>query len=301
MKNKAWTARVLLLIFCAVIAGSCIWKMNQTYDPLARYPYATDTNRQIILKYMSDDDIDYIITQKIKPDQFLDFIEEPDFSIHNTLLYSMAKNTQKESNSYIVNFINKYREHFSLDTLKKLLSHYSYEDLTNFFETEHLDSKLISDPSEPYVTLDSNHSVYKYVPKNIKKAGNIYLQKIALKNLKNMQEDYATIMNGKDHLDVISGYLSYEELMNQYINLEAKLGEHVKNFILPAGHNEQQLGYTVVIKEAETWNELCVKQKTYVDFNYDSVRIMLDEKIANKMNWIQNNCYRYRFVLRYPY
>ena len=159
MKSKAWTARIFLLIFCAIIAGCCIWKMNQSYDPLARYPYATDTNRQIILKYMSDDDIDYIITQKIKPEQFLDFIEEPDFSIHNTLFYSMAKNTQKESNSYIVNFINKYREHFSLDTLKILLTHYSYEDLTNFYETEHMDSKLVADPSEPYVTLDSNHCV----------------------------------------------------------------------------------------------------------------------------------------------
>ena len=139
------------------------------------------------------------------------------------------------------------------------------------------------------------------MPKKIEKAGNIYLKKSALKNLKSMQEDYATIMNEKDHLELISGYLSYEELMNQYINLEAELGEHVKNFILPAGHNEQQLGYTVVIKEAETWNELCVKEKTYVDFNYDSVKLILDEKMTNKMNWIQNNCYRYGFVLRYPY
>ena len=72
MKEKIpFLSRLLLIVICACVAGACILKMNETYDPLARYSYGSEEDRQIILKYLDEDDIDYLITQKIRPEQFL--------------------------------------------------------------------------------------------------------------------------------------------------------------------------------------------------------------------------------------
>ena len=40
--------------------------------------------------------------------------------------------TRKEEKSYIVNFINKYKEHMEYGELQNLLTYYSYNVLTRF-------------------------------------------------------------------------------------------------------------------------------------------------------------------------
>ena len=71
-----------------------------------------------------------------QPETFLPFIDDPDFDLHNAYLYSAAKSVQDASNDYIVNFVNKYRQNFSRDILVTLLKHYTYVDLTTFYENE---------------------------------------------------------------------------------------------------------------------------------------------------------------------
>ena len=301
MKDKIpMMARFVLIALCGCVAIVCILKMNQSYDPLARYPYVDAENRDVILEYLNDDDIDYIITQKIKPEQFMDFIDLPDFKIHNTLFYSSAKKIQDEENTYIVNFINKYREYFSLDACKELLKHYSYADLTSFYETQQNQVKLVLNPSNPYTILDEDHSVYKYVPDHLVEYENILVCQEIVNDLKEMQNDYSAMMNYTDSLTFISGYSSYEEITNGYVHLQSRLQGYVDNFYLPAGHNELQLGYTIILDESQDWNSLCVQEETYNHFDYQNVYAQLTPEFINKMNWIKNNAHQYGFIVRYP-
>ena len=114
MQNKKMNieARVILILICLGVFCGCFWVMNQTYDPLARYPYATDENRDILLQYLDSEDIDYIISNQIRPEEFIEFIDEEGFNIRYCRLYYTAAKTQAQSNAYIVNFVNRFRQHF---------------------------------------------------------------------------------------------------------------------------------------------------------------------------------------------
>lgn len=48
--------------------------------------------------------------------------------------------------------------------------HYSYIDLTTFYENEavlYSDLRLIADPTNPYAVLNQENTVYKYIPEKI--------------------------------------------------------------------------------------------------------------------------------------
>ena len=92
--KKELRARVLLIVVCLAVGLYCLYTMDKSYDPLARYPYTTDENREILLKYFDSDDIDYLVNQHISPDKFMDFVELKDFNLKNTLYYKEAKETQ---------------------------------------------------------------------------------------------------------------------------------------------------------------------------------------------------------------
>ena len=89
--KKEFVARILLILVCLGISLYCLYDMNKSYDPLARYPYTTQKNRSVLLKYLDSDDIDYLINQHITPDKFMDFIKLKGFNLHNTLYYKEAK------------------------------------------------------------------------------------------------------------------------------------------------------------------------------------------------------------------
>ena len=111
---------VLLVLFAV-----CFYWMNQSYDPLARYPYADDADREILLEYLDQEDINYLITQQIKPEEIMPFIAVEGFDIANTRWYSTALQAQEDDVAYIVNFINEYRSRMTYSTLEDILTHYS--------------------------------------------------------------------------------------------------------------------------------------------------------------------------------
>lgn len=179
ISKKELRARILLIVVCLAVGLYCLYTMDKSYDPLARYPYTTDENRDVLLKYLDSDDIDYLVNQHISPDKFMDFIELKDFNLKNTLYYKEAKETQDADNEYIVNFVNRFRKNFSYDSLKQLLMHYSYIDLTTFYENEavlYSDLRLIADPTNPYVVLNQENTVYKYIPEKITTFNTILVQ-----------------------------------------------------------------------------------------------------------------------------
>lgn len=300
ISRKEMRARVLLIVICFAVGCFCLYHMDKSYDPLARYPYTTDANRDIILEYLDSNDIDYLINQHITPDKFMDFIKLDGFSLKNTLYYKEAKDTQDADNEYIVNFVNRFRKNFSYDSLKELLSHYSYIDLTTYYENEavlYSDLRLVADPTNPYVVLNQENTVYKYEPENLVDFNGIYVQNAMIDNLSSMLDAYASVMDGQDHLSVSSGYLSYEQVLDQYVNASKEFAG-VNNYMYGAGKNEQQLGYTIVLDGQNEWIELC-KQHLNEDMDYTQVEEELSKENKNRVEWILENAYRYGFVVRY--
>lgn len=300
---KPYGYRILLLASCLAVFGFCFVKLNQSYDPLARYPYVNEENEAIILEHMDEQDIDYMVTQHIKPEEFMPFIEVEGFDIHQTRSYTIAKETQDADNEYIVNFINKYHSHFRRDELGTLLEHYSYLDLTTFYENEQLlneNLQLVVDPSDFRVLLDENHTVYKYYPDNIQESDGYFIKENVIEHLQEMQTNYATMMSGQT-LNVFKGFTTYDTLAQEYVAQQAQFMDQTMRFYRPAGQSEQQLGYTVVLDNAPIWNELCLANlNEQGEIDYAAVEASLDDIQRNQIVWLEENAYHYGFVIRYP-
>lgn len=304
MERNVLLARILLLVLCAILTGTCFYRLNESYDPLARYPYATEKNRETILEYMDARDIDYIISQQIRPSVFMDFIKIPGFNIRLANEYHLAKKTQKESDAYIVNFVNKYSNYFTSSELEDLLTYYTYADLTTFYENDATTTKkltLASDPTNKYLILDSKTSVYRYQPSNLVSQDSIQIQADVLDDWNEMQEAYKAMWNGES-LSAISGYQSYDTINESYIALENQYGETVLNrFQLPAGQNEAQLGYTIQLIDPTVWIDACqANQNDDGTYNYENAIKSLSQSQQNQIVWLEENAYRYGFVIRYP-
>ncbi len=300
MDTKTLLARVVLIIVCLGVFIYCFMKMTESYDPLARYPYTTEENRDIILEYLNDDDIDYIITNQIQPDEFLPYIKIEGFNIRNTRYYTTAKNTQDAENDYIVNFVNKYRPNFNRDTFEDLLKNYSYMDLTTFYENDAIlneDLVLTANPTGPYVLLNPNASVYKYSPADLKGEGIQYRAAVEA-NLTAMQNAYSSMLS-RD-LVITRGYTSYESLIQMYAGYEETYGDRALKICFPAGSNELQLGYTLVTDKADMWTELCLNHGCDISEDYQAVLEGLDDQMKEEIEWLEDNAYQYGFVIRYP-
>lgn len=304
MKDKKVLAvRLLLLVCCGCVALFCIHKISEKYDPLARYPYATDENRSIILSHLDEEGINYIITQQIKPNQFLAFIDQPGFSIYNTIYYTEAKNVQNESDEYIVNFINKYRSHFTLNSLKTILSNYSYADLTSFYENEqvlHANVNLVPNPQNMYLVLDADKTVYKYVPEGLSEKDGVLLKAELLKDLETMLSDYKKLKNGEDALQIAHGYESYDVILDAYYTNSARLGDYINEYMFSGGENEMQLGYSLEFAPSQIWNDTVIEQKLYLNQEYSVLEDVLSDNEKDQLAWLRNNGWRYGFIVRYP-
>ena len=82
------------------------------------------------------------------------------------------------------------------------MSHYSYIDLTTYYENEavlYSDLRLVADPTNPYVVLNQENTVYKYEPENLVDFNGIYVQNAMVDNLSSMLDAYASVMDGQDH------------------------------------------------------------------------------------------------------
>lgn len=303
-EKKELFARIVLILFCLTIFSACFWAMNQTYDPLARYPYANDQNREKILTYLDSDDIDYIISNQIHPDEFMDFIDVPGFDIRYCRLYTLCKETQNQENDYIVNFVNRYHTHFTAGSLETLLKHYSYLDLTTFYENEMTNNptlKLVEDPIWPLLVLNNRTSVYKYAPQDLVSGHGIFLKQEAMDAYEDMNNAYKSMLESSDSLVLEKGYTAYENIFTEYTSLSTVSPEYVDTVFLPAGENEFQLGYTVALEGYNQWRtQVLSQEEVYKDHQYDLILDALDQTIRSKISWLEENAYRFGFVVRYP-
>lgn len=271
--------------------------MNNKYDPLARYPYTTNDNRQIILDKMNDEEIDYIISQKIKPEQFMPFIHLPNFQAKKILFYDMAEKLRPTDLEYIINFVNTYTKDMDLQEFKNYLTNYNYDQLANFFNGQYpygKDKKLISDPDKLSTVIDSDETLYDYVPRNlvsvnyndipyanwVDATSKIQLKGQALEHMLKMTKGLEKTNHEVDGgLILVSGYLSYQDQIKMYNRLLMKYGaEKVNEYMRVPGCNQEQLGYSV-------------------SFSLSSNRKILN---SFQYRWLKDHAHEYGFELSYP-
>lgn len=284
--GKVLTYRWLLIAFCLAVAVGCLYKVNRGYDPLARYPYADQSQREAILTYMDDEDIDYIITQQLRPETFMEFLTLPEFDVRNAVYYREAMDTQKEEAGVIVHFVNRYRDVLPLNDLKTLLQHYSYAQLASWYETDPT-VQLIPDPTALYALPGKDASVWTYVPEDLQRQQSVYLKPEAAQALKELLEDYARIMP-EDKMTAEAGYLRFDEAQVLY----EQIGN--ESLVFPAGQNEQQLGWTVTLTGHDKW--LKSEETREPEQLYES----LGEEEKDRLHWLEDNAWRYGFVIRWP-
>ncbi len=289
--------RIMFMGVILIVFLICYFVMANKFDPLARYQYVTRDNRHVILEYMDSEDIDYIISQKIKPEQFMDFIKMDNFKAKNILYYDIARKTQNSDAQYIVNFINTYRDKMNLDNEPDYLTNYTYGDLASFWNGGYsyiVNAELVSDPSVMNLIIPDKASLYRYVPKNLVQITNeivpyasvidgqdaIMLKEEVVSPLKQMVAALATSNKQTGGgLILTSGYIAYDDQVNIYDSaLIANGADKVLKISDYPGHSEQQLGYTLTFTVADSASAATSSQAT----------------------WLKDNAYKYGFIIRYP-
>ena len=153
--------------------------------------------------------------------------------------------------------------------------------LNNPFYTNVHESKLKNDLR--ILVNKYNYLTKDYVPDNL-----VTIDEYAKSNVKMNSEAYtafkemASDIEKEDmHIRIVSAYRSFdyqENLYNNYLKYESK--EKVDTYSARAGYSEHQTGLAVDID-----NQI-------VDYNRFH--------ITQEFTWMQNNAYKYGFLLRYP-
>lgn len=292
----------LIALFCV-----CFYQMNQHYDKLARYPHELSEEQRTQVLTLSTEDINYLVAQKIEPQQFLPYIEMEGFELANTLWYDTAMVTRKDETQYIVSFINKYKSHMEYGQLEDILKNYSYNVLTRFFDEGDAtiaNAELVANPSDMYAIINGKQTVFTYEPsdlvninslphKNIVEGMNdITIKKEVLKPLQELGEA-AYEINRKTFGDmsIVAGYISYEDQVALFEKAKKEFeNEDVLEYWDYPGQSEYQLGYTIQLKP----NETSASKKDDKDTKEPN------EEEKQQAVWLRENAYKYGFVVRYP-
>jgi D-alanyl-D-alanine carboxypeptidase len=112
---------------------------------------------------------------------------------------------------------------------------------------------------------------------------NVYLNKKCYDNFKKMQEE-ALFLGYR--IDIMSGYRDYKYQEKIYNKLVFEKGNsYAKRSIASPGSSEHQTGLAI---------DFCVylDNKCYIE--HDIVDML-------ECEWVHKNCYKYGFIVRYPY
>lgn len=311
--------RSLFVITLIALFTACFYIMNQHYDELARYPHElSESQRELVLSHFNTEEINYLVSQKIEPQQFLPFIEVEGFELNNTLWYNIAYETQKpakedkdeKNKEFIVSFINRYRDQMEYGQLSDLLSNYSYNVLTRFFDEgdPYIDkARLIPTPAEDLIMMKNRQTIYTYEPKNlvtlndlphesiISGANDITIRKEVVKPLHQLCQA-AREINQKTCGDmrIVAGYISYEDEIALYEKAKSAHGKDATSYWDYPGQSEFQLGYSVQLLP----NEVSLSDDS--DTAKNSKEKTPTEEEREQEIWLKDNAYKYGFIIRYP-
>lgn len=80
--------RILSIIIICALFIFCYFCINIKYDKLARYPFGTDREREIISNNLDNQEIDYIVEYAIEPDYFMDYVYYQKFNVFHVEQYN---------------------------------------------------------------------------------------------------------------------------------------------------------------------------------------------------------------------
>ena len=123
-----------------------------------------------------------------------------------------------------------------------------------------------------------NYISKDYIPKNLIQVNNLYIDKETYDNYLQMKND---IEKENLNIRIISAYRSYdyqESLYNRYLNNDKQ--EIVDKYSARAGYSEHHTGLAIDIDNIK------------LDFN--------KFHLTKEFIWMQENAYKYGFILRYP-
>lgn len=309
------TKRILFIASLLVLFCICFTIMNRHYDELARYPYVTNENRDIIVEHLSNDDINYMISQQLKPEQFLPYIKTEGFLLRNTLWYNRAKEIQPASNEVIVSFINDFRNRLDYAGMETLLQAYSYDTLRTFYEEENdyiQNAAIVNNPSALLTLIEDNETLYTFEPKKLVSIGDLphvslVNGKSDIKVIEDVNKPLHELCNDISktnqktcgNLIITAGYISYEDQIPIYESMMLKYGkDEFRRYWDYPGQSEYQLG--TLIRFQPVGRE---------DSKVDDLSLPTDEQKDDKESeneeaklakWLEENAYKYGFVIRYP-
>ncbi len=289
--------RILLIIILIAISFVCFSIMNNKYDRLARYEYADPTNSDIIEERLTDAEIDFLIQQKIKPDQFLPYIDIEGFNVKNTLYYEACNDLQPTTLESIVSFSNQYRETIDYLDFVNYITYYTYNQLEEFYNGAYTyveNVSLINDPTKHVYDIAGNKTLYKYTPANLVEITNLIMpsassipnEKImvhvdVIEPLSNMlaamEQEFEHTAGG---LIATTGYISYASQIPLYEAALVSFGaDGFNKYEDYPGQNPAQYGYMIEFTIA----------------GLDPTTISENEQVL----WLKRNACAYGFELPY--
>lgn len=286
--------RILFILILVILSIFCLVKMNEQYDELARYPHVlSEEERTLVLEKLNMDEINYLVSQKIKPEQFLPYLQEENFILKNTLWYDLALKTQTDDVKDVIDFINQYRNKIAYENLEAYLTHYSYNELMRFFDSE-ASLELCTNPSDPYLVLKENETLFTYEPRALTLIDQLPLAKDTPIRKFYLRENVIShlvdlLKNAKEsnqlnygNLQLVSSYLSYDQ---QLALLEANHDLMKKLELQYGGQSELQLGYSVILSFKE--DKLKKEEK--------------EEAYQKVVGYLKDQCAKHGFVIRKIY
>lgn len=280
--SRPW--KILIASVCACFCGVGVFGMVKHYNPLARYPYGTEEEREVLKTKLSPKEIDSLINSQLQPQTILPFLDNPDFDISNTLYYWTALKTRTASADSIVVFVNEFRDRLNYQSLENWLRWYTYQDLTSFFRTGS-NAQLAENPADPMLILNQDQTVYSYRPEGMVEDDGMILRTEAMDAWKQLEQAAA---QAGFIISARNGYVSFDE---------AKTNPAVPGFDYP----DQQLGSSVMLDAGTQWDLICQSVADQdQNVNYEKAADLLTDYQQMMSLWLKDNAWKYGFILRYP-
>lgn len=260
--------RFLFVSLLFVLFLSCFQIMNKRYDELSRYQYANNDNRDLILEYMTNEEINYLIDRQYKPDAFLSYLGIEDFSIYNLEWYNYAKNIENMAEENIVKIINQLSDKMTFLEFKEFCKNYSIHQIYDFYFKENLYTdglSLVDNIENIDDKIDEKKTLYTFEPKNliiveaipVINKEKVYVQESVNDAISNVCKA-AFDINQKTcgNLVLVEGYVSYQNQIEKYENGILKYGiDDVLMYVSYPGQSIHQLGNVIVLMPSGLENE----------------------------------------------
>ena len=304
---------VCSLIFIAII---CLTIMNIKYDRLSRYPYQEKEAREIIDKYLSDEEIEYIIEYSIAPNVFISFIDVDGFNIYHASEYKeLSKLRWQNTPDEIVEMVEKTRDYIDIQTLDNYLYQYTFDEILYLLTNDdpYTDNMIICDnANEDIAYVDDNYSIGIKAPNNletidnniIETSGNIELTHNANEALANMckamEHDEAFANSKCGDLMISKGYVSYSEQKLLYDKLQSSI-DNVSGTIFAPGHDEHQLGLAFDVSVSGLDEVNFYKTNQYLWLHENAYKFGFIETLSEKNMNVTNKVakpYQFRYVTK---